>query len=248
MRSRKHLVREPALSTLAPTARGHGSTRQYERLGRTTGRQGVTALELVLVVMVVCVLTWGVLAVLAHRREAARHTRCMSHLNCLAKGMATYLVEHGDNRWYPCPLGLGRVPDDYNGAEWVASAYWSGVHPDPDCTLCPSSGDSNRKGLDLGARRASATFGSQTVSYAALHYYSMTDASGRPMPGALRDDFPSNAPMASDDTQGTVNHAATGGGMNVLFADSHAEKRTRAELDPERAVGRAGGLLWQLRN
>jgi prepilin-type processing-associated H-X9-DG protein len=54
--------------------------------------------------------------------------------------------------------------------------------------------------------------------------------------------------MASDDTQGTINHAATGGDMNVLFVDTHVERRTRTELDPERAVGQTGGLLQQLRN
>jgi hypothetical protein len=36
--------------------------------------------------------------------------------------------------------------------------------------------------------------------------------------------------------------------MNVLFADSHVEKKTRSELDPERAVGQTGGLLQRLRN
>jgi prepilin-type processing-associated H-X9-DG protein len=111
------------------------------------------------------------------------------------------------------------------------------------------SGDTNRGGLDLGTRRAPATFGSQTVSYAGLHYYSLWDASGRPGPGAIPDGvLPGDAPMASDDTQGTINHAATGGDMNVLFVDTHVERRTRTELDPERAVGQTGGLLQQLRN
>jgi prepilin-type processing-associated H-X9-DG protein len=234
-------VGEPGLLTTCPTA-------SRDRPLRSRTKRGVTALELVLVVIVLAVLAWLVVAVFARRREEDRRRRCMNYLNGMAKGMATYINEHGDNRWYPCPLGRGRNPDDFNGAEWLVALHWTGVVPDTVVFTCPSSGDTNRDGLDLGTRRAPATFGSQTVSYAALHYYSLTDASGRPRPGAIPDDIlPGNAPIASDDTQGTINHAATGG-MNVMFADTHAERRTRAELDPEHAVGQAGGLLQQLRN
>ena len=164
-------------------------------------------------------------------------------------GMATYLTEFGDNRAYLCPLGLGRNPGTYNGAEWLASLYWAGTVPDPWVFLCPSSGDDKHEGRDIGTSRASPAFGSQTVSYAAMHYRSMTDNVGSQVAGAIFDDFAPSLPMASDDTQGTINHgAADTGGMCILFFDSHVDRRSSAEIDIEHAVGQKGGLLWQLRN
>ena len=55
--------------------------------------------------------------------------------------------------------------------------------------------------------------------------------------------------MASDDTQGPINHGSKPrGGMNVMFFDSHVEWKAREQIDLERAVGRTGGLLARLRN
>ena len=181
--------------------------------------------------------------------EEARRSRCRSNLSLLARGLATYLSEHGDGRWYPFPLGLGTRPDDFNGAEWLASLYWTGIVPAPGIYLCPSSGDRNRRGRDIGAAGAAPTFGSRTVSYASMHYRSLTDADGRPTPGAVPHDFPPNMPMACDDTQGAVNHGpANNGYMSVLFFDTHVEGKTSTEVDLERGVGQKGGLLWRLRN
>jgi hypothetical protein len=247
------------------------------------GKGGLTVAEVVLTVLVVAALLgllWLLVAAPMRRaREEARRIRCRNNLNSLAKGMATYLNEHGGNRWFPFPLGLGAAPDDFNGAEWLAALYWSGVVPDPQVYLCPSSADRNADGRDIGAGRAAPAFGSQTVSYAAMHYrsgqpltsapalghrrvrtqylgtssegapYVATSADGRPTPGALPDSLPPHWPMASDDTQGSVNHGrAANGGMSVLFFDTHAEYRTNTEIDLERGVGQKSGLLWQLRN
>jgi prepilin-type processing-associated H-X9-DG protein len=209
----------------------------------------IGALALFLVV-VIGILAAMLLPAVARARGEARRIRCRNNLNQVAKGMATYLNEHGDNRFYPCPLNRGAEPNNYNGAEWLASLYWTYVVPDPGVFLCPSSGDTNHNGLDLGTERAAqGRFGSQTVSYAGMHYHSLTDAAGQPIPGAIRDDFPPNMPMASDDTQGTINHGSrSNGGMGILFFDSHVEFATNTEVDLERAVGRKPGLLWQLRN
>jgi prepilin-type processing-associated H-X9-DG protein len=208
--------------------------------------KGFTRIEaLVLVVIVALLVSLACLSV-PRWREEARRIRCRNQLNCTAKAMATYLNEFGNNTWYPCPLGRGLRPNDYSGAEWYATPRWVGLHTWFQCFLCPSSGDTNHEGLDLGTDRAiPGRFGSQTVSYAAMHYYSLTDEQGNPKPAALRDDFPPNEPMASDDTEGTVNHR---GGMHVLFFDSHVEFRTSAEIDSEHGVGQKGGLLWRLRN
>ena len=218
-----------------------------------------------MLLFVVAILAGMLLPALARAREEARRIRCRNNLNQIAKGMATYLNEFGDNRFYPCPLGRGIDPNGYNGAEWLASLYWQGrdatgflssVMPDPGVFICPSSPDTNDMGADLGTYTADPrTFGSQTVSYAGMHYRSLTGASGNPRSGAIRDDFPPNMPMASDDTQGTINHGeARNGGMSVLFFDSHVEFKTNTEIDLETGVGASGGyggfkpLLWQLRN
>jgi prepilin-type processing-associated H-X9-DG protein len=89
------------------------------------------------------------------------------------------------------------------------------------------------------------------VSYAGLHYYSTLDEKGVPQAGPITDDFPPGEPIASDDTEATVNHAGrwvSQGGMTVLFFDSHVEFFTDDRLDPTDAVGKKGGLLWRLRN
>jgi prepilin-type processing-associated H-X9-DG protein len=158
--------------------------------------------------------------------------------------MATYLDEYGDGRWFPYPTGRGLDPHGFNGAEWLASLYWTRVVRDPGVFICPSSADSNDDGLDLGKDRAiQGRFGPGTVSYAGMHYSSLGDGVAIPA------DYPPNKPMASDDTEGRIHHR--GGlmcseGMNVLFFDSHVEDRSFVDL--EHAVGQAGGLLEQLRN
>jgi len=221
-------------------------------------KRGFTVFDLVLLVIIggfamVLIFFGMLLPALARGREEARRIRCRNKLNQLAKGMATYLVEHGDNRVYPCPLGRGRRPKDYNGAEWLASLYWAGTVPDPGIFLCPSSGDTNHKGKDIGKTKIAKAFGSQTVSYAGMHYYSTTDAKGKHMPAAIRDDFPPSMPMASDDTQGTINHGERdNGGMCVLFFSGHVDFKTNADVDLVKGVGDRGtkpkNLLWMLRN
>ena len=209
-------------------------------------RQGFTLIELLVVIAIIAILAGMLLPALSRAREEARRIRCRNNLNQLAKGMATYLNEHGDNRFYPCPLGRGSVATTYNGAEWFASLYWTGSIPDPGVFICPSSPDSNDDGVEMGATVSpgATLFGSQTVSYAGMHWSSVT-ATG----GAIRDDFPPNEAMGSDDTQGNINHGeASNGGMAILFFDSHVEFKTNTELDLEQAVGYAGGLLERLSN
>ena len=131
--------------------------------------------------------------------------------------------------------GRGIDPGGYNGAEWLASLYWQGrdatgvltsVMPDPGVFICPSSPDTNNMGADLGTYTADPrTFGSQTVSYAGMHYRSLTDAAGRPTDGAIRDDFPPNMIMAWDRKPFVM------GKRSVLFFDSHVEFRTNTEID-----------------
>ena len=218
-------------------------------------RHGFTLIELLVVIAIIAILAGMLLPALARAREEARRIRCRNNLNQLAKGFATYLNEHGDNRFYPCPLGRGSASDDYNGAEWFASLYWSGVVPEPGVFICPSSPDTNNNGQNMGTHKFITGFNSQTVSYAGMHYESLTNNVGASVEGAIRDDFPPNMPMGSDDTQGAINHGErNNGGMAVLFFDSHVEFRTNTEIDLEEGVGATSAagtakpLLWQLSN
>jgi len=229
--------------------------------------RGITLAEMLLTVLVLGLAVALLAYALMRPRWDNTRVSCRARLNQISKGMATYLNEYGDNRFYPCPLGRGLEPNDYSGAEWLASLYWTTCIPDPGIFLCPSALDwSDDQESDLGRHHAvTGRFGPQTVSYAGMHYHSMTDASGRPIPAPIRDDFPPNEVMACDDTEGQVNHGPrySNPGMNVLFFDSHAEFWPQGgppswdyvaqafpgwTTDIEQSVGQKGGPLWRLRN
>ena len=213
---------------------------------------GLTRLDVINLVVAAALLALlaALLSPVRGHRGDARRIRCRSNLSQLGSGVAAYVAEFGDNRWLPFPLDRRRVPHDFNGAEWLASLYWTGVVEEPQVFICPASGDTNREGADLGTHHAiPGRFGPRTVSYAGLHYYSRTDASGNPRPCALINDLAPSEPIASDDTQGAVNHGTSdSGGMCVRFFDSHVEWKTHEEIDLKRGVGQKGGLLWRLRN
>lgn len=195
-------------------------------------------------------------------REEARRIRCRGNLNQLAKGMATYLNECGDNRFYPWPVGwpgCGTTESpDFGGAEWLASLYWTRIIPDPGCFLCPSSPDTNEGGILMGSNGCPAgkPLAPGAVSYAAMGDRSVgiylasklgKDAACATSRLPIKDDFPPSEPMASDDTQPPINHGRRdNGGMAVLFFDSHVEYWTHTRVDLERGVGQ--GDLCALRN
>ena len=219
-------------------------------------RQGLTLVELLIVIAAIIVLLVLFAPHGGRSREEARRIRCRNILSQLSRGMATYLTELGDGRFYPCPLERGETVGTYNGAEWLAALYWTRVVPDPGMFLCPASPDTNSNGKDIGCKRANdagGRFSSQTVSYAGMWWKSVATVNG----GAIPARFPENEPMACDDTQGGINHGeATNGGMCILFFDSHVEFKTNTELDITSRTGSIGKgfpnppktLLWRLRN
>ncbi|MBM4042576.1 MAG: DUF4339 domain-containing protein [Planctomycetes bacterium] len=202
-----------------------------------------------------------VLPAIARERERSRFIRCRNNLNQLAKGMATYLNECGDNRFYPWPSnrpGCGtRADPQFGGAEWLATLYWTRIIPDPGVYNCPSTSDSNEQGVELGSLGCprGAPLSRDAVSYAAMGSRSVGVymESKQNKPGyassrlAIRDDFPPNEPMGSDDTDEPINHGGRdSGGMAVLFFDSHIEYWTYTRVDLETGVG--AGDLCALKN
>jgi hypothetical protein len=112
-------------------------------------------------------------------REEPRRIRCRNNLNQLAKGMATYLNECGDNRFYPWPTGYPgcgpRAWPRFGGAEWLATLYWTKIIPDPGVFNCPSSPDCNEMGTELGTwgTPGGRPLSADAVSYAGMGFRSV---------------------------------------------------------------------------
>ena len=208
-------------------------------------RRDAVVLVCVLVLMGAVVLTL-LLGAAARARKEVRIIRCRNNLNQLAKGVATYLNEHGDNRWYPMVFRDGTPLE---GGAWLASLYWTGVVADPGVFICPNSPDTNEDGLLLGTSAAPARIGPGTVSYAGPCHASLLDRDGGSM--EVVDDYLPNEVLGSGDSEGAPNHPD--GNYPVLFFDSHVEAAFRGSLikTPDGYVppiGKKGTLFEHLRN
>jgi hypothetical protein len=197
---------------------------------------------------------------LSRAREEARRIRCRSNLKQLGTGMAGYLNIHGEGRFYPWPSGRrgcggSRQDASFGGAEWLASLYWTKTLTDPGIYICPSSQDSNSNGEALGTFQCPSDEGlsKHAVSYAGMAATSYAvyerEKLGRSpsSKSAIGDQFPSNEPMACDDTDDPINHGERdNGGMSILFFDTHADFWTHTRVDLNNGVG--NGDLVALRN
>ena len=203
-----------------------------------------------------------VLPAMSRAPEEARRIRCRSNLKQLGRGMAGYLNIHDDNSFYPWPSGRrgcgGAVEPQqatFGGAEWLASLYWTKTVTDPWIYICPDSQDSNRNGEALGTFQCPTDRGlsKHAVSYAGMAatsfavYERVKRRRNPTSKSAITDQFPSNEPMACDDTDDPINHGERDkGGMFVLFFDSHVDFWTHTKVDLNNGVGQ--NELVALRN
>jgi len=82
--------------------RAKAALRRKRKVIRSPLRKAATAVAAAAVFLVCLVVLAGlVLPMLSTAREEARRIRARNNLNQIAKAMATYLNEHGDNRFYP---------------------------------------------------------------------------------------------------------------------------------------------------
>ena len=235
-------------------------------------RKALTLVEFLLLLAILAVAVTFLIYAMTWGRSEDWRRRCTNNLNQLAKGMWVYINEYGDARFLPWPtgrVGCGGTESaeaaDFGGAKWLASLYWTRTLPDPGVFVCPSSGDSNADGRDLGdhgCRGPGFQAGPDgklkpgAVSYAGMGSTSVAvyervklKRPGLVTKSAVRDDFPPNEPMACDDTEGTINHSSglwRRAGMNVLFFDTHVEFWPPDKVDLEHGVGK--GELVILRN
>jgi len=171
-----------------------------------TSRRAFTLVELIFVVVVVGILGVTILvSLLGHAREEARKMSCKGRLRHLGTAMIQYIDQFGKGRYYTWP---GPQKASFNGAQWIASMYWTSLLNSPGLYICPSSRDDNERGGRLGRR------------FTALRAQDVSYASRNGMLGAIEHRMPSNTMMMSDDTEGRPNHRD---GVNLLYFDAHVE-------------------------
>ncbi|MBI2194077.1 MAG: type II secretion system protein [Planctomycetes bacterium] len=168
-------------------------------------RPAFTLIELLVVVAIIAILVGMLIPALARAREEARKMKCRSALHNMGTAMAQYVDMFGKGRFYSWP---GTQAPIFNGAQWIASLYWSNLLAEREQYVCPSSADDNDNGGELGRK------------FTALRDIDVSYAGRNGLIGVIVDKMESNTTMMCDDSDGTQNHDE---GVNLMFFDAHVE-------------------------
>ncbi|MDP6113827.1 MAG: hypothetical protein QGG53_18360 [Planctomycetota bacterium] len=169
------------------------------------GRRAFTLVDLAILAGLIVLVGMLLPALVRSREHSGHHRKCKNNLRQLGTGMIQYIDQYGKGRYYSWP---GTQKASFNGAQWIATMYWTSLLNEPDLYLCPFSVDDNDDGGELGRRFT--VLRSIDVSYAGRD--------GRM--GAIVDKMPSNTLMMCDDSEGPPNHDD---GVNLLYFDAHVE-------------------------
>ncbi|MDP6113826.1 MAG: hypothetical protein QGF00_15240 [Planctomycetota bacterium] len=169
--------------------------------------EAFTLIDLGVLLLVLVVLAGVVLPMFARHNchRGSRKMKCKNNLRQLGTGMIQYIDQYGKGRYYTWP---GTQKASFDGAQWIASMYWTSLLNEPDLYLCPSSADDNDDGGELGRR------------FTALRDIDVSFAGRDGRMGVIVDKMPSNTLMMCDDAEDPPNHD---GGVNLLYFDAHVE-------------------------
>ena len=164
-----------------------------------------TRIDLGILLFVIAVLAGMLLPALCRSREESHISRCKNNLRQLGMGMIQYIDQYGKGRYHSWP---GKQKASFNGAQWIASMYWTSLLNEPDLYNCPYSVDDNDDGGELGRR------------FTVLRDIDVSYAGHDGRMGVIVDKMPSNTVMMCDDSEDPPNHDE---GVRLLDFDAHVE-------------------------